>query len=135
MEDISRLHAASSQCDDKPQRNPLRSWKLRGSRREAGPSNKTTPVYSFVFSSSHYLPLALLNYPHTHTHTTITTTPSLLAFCNFFLSNFSLTHLLFQHYSKVHLLSVNVWIARRVCVLICCCNAFSCEHNLTSVTF
>lgn len=61
LEDISRLRAASSQCDDKPQRNPLRSWKRRGPRREAGPSNKTTPVYSFVFYSSHYLPLALLN--------------------------------------------------------------------------
>lgn len=61
LEDISRLHAASSQCDDKPQRNAPRSWKLRGPRREAGPSNKATLVYSFVFYSSHYLPLALPN--------------------------------------------------------------------------
>lgn len=61
FEDISCLRAASSQCDDKPQRNPLRSWELWGPRREVGPSNKTMPVYSFVFYSSHYLPLALLN--------------------------------------------------------------------------
>lgn len=63
LEDISRLRAASSQCDDKAQRNPLRSWKLRGPRREAGPSNKTTPVYSFVFYSSHYPLLLSLTAP------------------------------------------------------------------------
>ena len=49
--DISRPHAASSRCDDKLQRNPSHSWKLRGpglQRRAPGPSTRTTPMYSFV---------------------------------------------------------------------------------------
>lgn len=52
LEDISRLRAASSQRDDKRQRNPSHSWKLGGPRSSEAygqpPRHGPRRVYSFV---------------------------------------------------------------------------------------